>query len=472
MATITSVGTGSNIDLEGLIKQVVDAERTPAENRITLKETTLNANISALGSLKSALSDFQATLTKLKSSTFFNARTAVASDSTLISATATSSADAGAHTIEVLDMAKANKVASGNFAGASTVVGNGTLNISVGAKSFDVAITAGQNDTLAGIRDAINNAEGNTGVRASILTVSDGGSGTVSKLVLTSSNTGVSNAITVAVTGDGDTVDNDNAGLSQLISANLSEIDPAQDASITVDGFAVTSSSNQISGAIEGVTINVLKEDPNNVALSSTLTIGIDKSGVKAAVQDFVANYNALVTVFNTLTNYDATTQTRGLLSGDSSVSVMESRIRRIMTSVVSSAPEGLNSLADLGISTNRDGSIALDDTKLSSALSANFDSFDELFTGDNGIASRLDKLATELTGSGGVFSTRETSINEQLSKLDEQKDELNTRLTKLEARYRAQFSALDILVSQLNQTGSFLTQQLDATAQIINGKN
>ena len=468
---ISSVGTGSNLDLEGLLKQIVDAERKPAENRINLKETTLNANISALGSLKSALSDFQGALSKLKSSSFFNTRSAVASDTSLISATATSSADPGAYAIEVLDMAKAHKVASANFATASTTVGNGTLNITVGSSSFDVTITAGENDTLAGIRDAINNAQGNNGVRASILTVSNGMGGTASKLVLTASHSGAANTISVAVTGDGDAVDNDNAGLSQLISANLSQIDPAQDASITIDGFSATSSTNQFTNAIQGVTINVLKEDPNNVALPSSLTIATDKTGVKGAVQDFVANYNALVTIFNTLTNYDPSTQTRGLLSGDSSVGVVESRIRRVMNDIVSSAPEGLNSLADIGISTNRNGSIALNDADLSSALSANFDSFDELFTGDNGIASRLDKLATELTGSGGVFSARETSINEQLAKIADQKDALDARLTKLEARYRAQFSALDILVSQLNQTGSFLTQQLDATAQIINGK-
>lgn len=468
---ITSVGSGSNLDLESLLTDIIEAEKVPAENRINTKKTTLEANISALGSLKSTLSDFQASLQKLKSASFFNSRTAVAGDTSLISATGTDSAGVGAYAIEVLDMAKAHKVASANFAAASTV-GSGTLNITVGSSSFGVAINAGENDTLAGIRDAINAAPGNSGVVASILTVSDGLGGTASKLVLTSTNTGAAKAVSVAVTGDADGIDNDNAGLSQLISANLTQIDPAQDAKITIDGFEATSSTNQFTNAIEGVTINVLKEDPAGTALSSSLTIATDKTGVKTAIEEFVANYNGLITIFNTLTNYDASTQTRGLLSGDSSVSVMESSIRRIMTGAVSGAGEGLNTLADLGITTNRDGSIALDDAQLSSALSSNFDNFDDLFTGDNGIASRLDQLATQLMGSGGVFVTRETSINEQLARIEDQKDTLNARLEKLEARYRAQFSALDILVSQLNQTGTFLTQQLEATAQIINGKS
>lgn len=470
---ITSVGTGSNLNLESLLTDIIEAEKTPAENRINLRQTTIEANISALGSIKATLADFQASLTKLKSSTFFNARTAVAGDSTLISATATGSVDPGAYDIEVLSMAKAHKVASGNFATASTTVGAGTLNVTYGSTTFDVTITAGENDTLAGIRDAINNATGNTGVRASILTVSDGMGGTTSKLVMTSSKTGASNAISVAVTGDTDGVDNDNAGLSRLVSANLSQIDEAKDASITVDGFSATSSTNQFTSVVEGLTINVLKEgDPLDPPLASSLTVAVDKTGVKTAIEDFVANYNALTTIFNTLTNYDPSTQTRGLLSGDSSVNVMESRLRRVMKDVLSDATEGLSSLADIGISTNRNGSIALDDAELSKALSTNFDGFDELFTGDNGIATRLDKAITEMTGAGGVFATRETSMNEQLARIEDQKDALNTRLEKLEARYRAQFSALDILVAQLNQTGSFLTQQLEATAQIINGKS
>jgi flagellar hook-associated protein 2 len=469
---ITSVGTGSNLDLEGLITKIIDSEKTPANNRLNLKETKLNATISALGAIKSTLSEFQASLAKLKSASSFNARSAVVSDSSLISATASAGTDPGAYAIEVLAMARAHKVASADasdFASASTVVGSGTLNITVGSSSFGVNITEGSNDTLAGIRDAINNAPGNSGVRASILTVSDGPGVTASKLVLTSSSSGTNKAISVAVTDDGDDVVDDNAGLSQLISANLEEIDPAQDAKITIDGMEATSSTNQFSSSIEGVTINVLKEGPT--ALSSSLTIATDKSGVKTAIEGFVANYNALATIFNTLTNYDPSSQSRGLLSGDASVNVMESRLRRIMTSALGDATEGLNTLADIGITTNRNGSIALDDAKLSKALSSNYDGFGELFAGDNGIAKRLNTLVTELTGAGGVFSTRETSLHEQLVKIEDQRDTLNMRLEKLEARYRAQFSALDILVNQINQTGTFLTQQLDATAKMINGK-
>lgn len=471
---VTSVGTGSGLDLENLITKIVDSERTPTKNRLNLKQTTLEATISAMGSIKSTLTEFQASLTKLKSGALFSGRSVVSSDNTLFTATATSKAELGSYQIEVLSMAKANKLASANLAGAATPIGSGTLNISVGASSFNVDITAGTNDTLAGIRDAINNATNNAGVRASILTVSDGLGGTASKLVLTSSKSGAANTVTVAVTGDADGLDADNAGLSRLASANLTEIDAASDAKITIDGFEATSTTNQFTNAIDGVTINVLKTgtDPLADPLSGTLSLAVDKTGAKAAVEDFVANYNALSTIFNTLTNYDATAKTRGLLSGDASVNVMESRIRSIMTSTVGDAAEGLNNLAFLGITTNRNGSIALNDTKLSNALSTRFEDIEKLFSGDNGIATRLDKLATELTGSGGVFNTRETSMRDQLSAIEDQRDKLELRLTKIEARYRAQFSSLDILVGQLKSTGDFLTQQLTAAAAITNGKS
>lgn len=472
---ITSVGTGSGIDLEGLITQIVDAEREPTENRLDLKQTTIEARISALGSIRSTLTEFQASLAKLKSGSLFSGRTAVSGDDKLFTATATSSAGLGNYAIEVLDLAKANKLATtANFAGADTVVGNGTLNITVGTSSFDVAITAGTNDTLVGIRDAINNATNNAGVRASILTVSDGLGGTTRKLVLTANNSGAANTVSVAVTGDGDGIDNDAAGLSQLISANLTQIDPAQDARITIDGFEATSTTNQFSSAIEGVTLTVLKENPDPLAdpFAASLTVAVNKAGAKDAIEGFVANYNALITIFNTLTNYNPTDGSRGLLSGDASVNVMENRLRSIMNSTVAGAEEGLNSLAFLGISTNRNGSVSLDDTKLSAALSNRFDDLEKLFSGDNGIASRLDKLATELTGSGGVFSTREVAMREQLGKIDDQREKLFLRLEKIEARYRKQFSALDILVGQLNQTSDFLTQQLEAVSQIINRKS
>lgn len=465
---ITSVGVGSGLELEDLLTKIIDAERTPASNRIKLKEAQVTASISALGSLKSTLADFQSALTKLRNPDFFNAKSATSSDSTLFTATAQAGADLSSYAIEVIQMAKAHKVASANFANANATVGSGKLTIGVGSNSFDIDVAAG--DSVAKIRDTIN-AVPNSGVRASLLTVSDGNGGTATKLVLTATQGGTANAITVsAADDDGDNTDA--AGLSALVSGNLTEIDAAQNGIITIDGFEVTSSNNTFADAISGVSITILKE-PTDAAtpLTGRLTVGGDRSAGKAAVEGFVANYNALITVLNQLTNYDSSTQTRGLMSGDSSISAIESKIRQVLSESVSGGAAGMDNLAMLGISTNRDGSLKLDDTKLSAALKDRYTDVGTLFSGDNGVAGKLDKLITGYLAKDGLFASREESLQNQQRSIEDQKDKLEARLQKIEARYRSQFSALDILVGQLNQTGNFLQQQLDAAAKIGTSK-
>lgn len=468
---ITSVGTGSGLELESLLKQVLDAERAPAKTRLDLKKTTAEASISVLGTLKSTFADFQASLTKLKTASSFSGRTAVSGDNTLFTATAKGTAELSSYNIGVINLAKAHKLASANFTGTGTAVGGGTLTIGVGTNSFDVEISAGVNDSPAGIRDAINNAPGNAGVRASLLTVSDGNGGTATKLVLTAKQSGAANAITVSV-ADADGNNTDANGLSRLASANLSEVDAAQDALITIDGFEVRSATNVFTDAIEGVTITALKGAPDPTKPpEASLTVAADKTGLKTSIESFVANYNALITVFNQLTNYDPATKTRGLLSGDASMDAMEAQLKRVINGKVEGAATGLDQLSLLGIATNKDGSIKLDSDKLTATINTRFDDLSKLFSGDNGLASKLDKMVTGFLSSKGAIAHREQTLQDQLETVKDQQSALDLRLEKLEKRYRAQFSSLDILVQQLNQTGNFLGQQLEATAQIINGK-
>jgi flagellar hook-associated protein 2 len=474
MASISSLGAGSNLDLESLVTKIIDAEKKPATDRLNLKETTLNSQVSAIGALKSSLSTFQTAFASLKNASTFNTKTAVSSDTTLFTATSTSDAEVGGYTIEVLNLAKANKVASGNFGGPTATVGSGTLNIG-GSAPFSVNITAGVNDTLTGVRDAINNASGNTGVRASLLTVSDGVGGTNTKLVLTSTATGTNGQISVNVTDD-DGNNTDSAGLSRLFyvkgdaASQLSEVDPAQDAKITIDGFESTSTTNQFVDAIPGVTITALKGTPADATtpLSGTLTLANDKAGIKKAVEGFVAAFNEYQTIFNKLTDVDSTNNTRGLLTGDSSANVLESRIRNIFSSPVGTAAADFSSLSFLGIATNKDGSLKLDSTKLATALDTRLGDIGKIFTGSEGVAGKLDALVSDALSSDGLVSTRQKTLTDQLKKVDDQRSALDVRLTTLEARYRKQFAALDSLVAQLNSTGTFLTQQLDASAKIV----
>lgn len=484
MATIASLGVGSNLDLDTLLTNIVAAEKEAPQALITNRQNLATATISALGTLKSKLTAFQDAQTKLKSTTFFAGKTATSSNTDAFTVSAKSTADAGSYDISVINLAKANKIASGNFATTSTTVGNGTLAIGVGGTTFNVTVTAGVNDTLAGIRDSINNATTNAGVKASILTVSDGAGGTVSKLVLSANSTGATSQISVAVT-DSDGNNTDNTGLSQLYylksdaGSHFSEVSAAQDAKITVDGFEATSNTNQFTDVVTGVTITALKgaTDPLDVSTAQTGTLSItsDTTSIKTAITSFITTYNDLTKSINGLTtpSTDSTaTSNSGALSGDSSLISIRSQLKRVIADPVSGAPLDFNSLAFLGISTNQDGTLALDDAKVTDALSTRPDDVKTLFSGTDGVSGKLDTLITGMVGSGGVLQTRTDSLNTQLRQLSDQQSALNSRIDSLTARYRAQFTALDSLVSQLNSTGSFLTTQLDAAAKIITRKS
>jgi len=475
MASITSIGVGSGLDLENLVTQLIDAERAPTESRLDLRQAEAQASISAFGSLKGALSGFQTSLADLKDLTGFQGRATSVSDETLFSATATSQAAVSSYSINVLNLAQNHKLVSGDFASPSDIIGTGSLTLEVNGNAFSVDVGTG---SLTEVRDAINDAVDNTGVTASILTVDDGVGGTVSKLVFTASESGEDNEIKITVADD-DLGNDDNTGLSQLffeqgnVNSQLNEIDVAQNARITVDGFTVSSNTNIFSGAIEGVSITALKasEDPVNNPPDS-LSVSLDKTAVSAEVTKFVAGYNSLKAIFNQLTGFDVGTGTAGLLNGDSTVRTLEGQLRRILSNPVSGVSGTLDTLTELGITTDDSGQLTIDQSTLDSAIDNNFDAIGELFTGSEGIATRLDKLASDYLSSSGQIKVREDGLDAELDEIAEKRDDLAFRLSNLETRVRQQFAGLDILISQLNSTGSFLTEQLKNTSAIINGQS
>ena len=469
MATITAAGTGSGIDIENIITKLVEAESVPIQQRLALRETGIQAEISAFGSLKSALSDFRKTLTDLSSLQNLAARAATSSNPESFTVSATSSASVGSSQIEIVNLASAHKmVSSANFTGADAAVGAGTLNIAVGSESFDVTIVGGQNNTLAGIRDAINNSESNLGVTASILTVSDGMGGTVSKLVLSADDTGAANAITVSVSGDSDGNDTDNVGLSSFLNANMDQKGTAQDALIRVDGYDVTSSSNTFENVIQGVTLTAIEANPG---VNENLNVSIDKTAIKTNLTTFVENFNALAETIKFLTKYDPEANEAGLLTGDSTVRSIENQIRRMITGTVEGVDGAFNSLVSLGITTQRDGTLKLDSAKLDTALNNNFDDVAKLLAGDNGIAKKLDTTVNDFIKTGGLISNRNATYTKQLKDIDEQGERLKMRMTSLEERLRSQYAAMDSLVANLNSTGDFISRQMDSISQITSKK-
>jgi flagellar hook-associated protein 2 len=161
---------------------------------------------------------------------------------------------------------------------------------------------------------------------------------------------------------------------------------------------------------------------------------------------------------------------TSGLLSGETVIAGMETQIRRLLGATVESADSTLNNLALLGISTNRDGSIALDETALNNTIENNFSNIGTLMSGDDGVITRMDDLLGGFLDRGGLFATKEATLTTQLDDVADQRLNLELRLSVIEERYRSAFGKLDILVSRLNSTGNFLTQQLEAAAKISSG--
>jgi len=463
MPSISSPGIGSGLDINGLVTKLVAAERQPEDLRLANQEAGVQATLSGLGTLKSALADFDGALATLKDSATYAGRTASSSDTTLVTASATSGASAGTFTLAVSQLASAQKLTSAGFAATTTTVGTGTLTIQAGGGSFLVAVATGAG-SLSAIRDAINNAPDNSGVSATILTVDDGAGGSISKLVLTATQTGTGNTITVTASDD-DGNNTDAAGLSQLVydpagsgTTNLTEQTTAKDANFTIDGQAVTRNSNTVSDAISGVTLTLVA---TSTTATSEVSVSLDQSVVTSAVSSFVNSFNKLNTTLADLGHFDAATGSKGSLLGDSTLRGVAARIRAELATPVSSANSPFATLSAIGVSTQVDGSLLLDSTKLDAALASNFTGVGQFFSASDGVAVRLDASLQDFIESNGVIDSRNGSLNKTISRINDQRTALNRRSAAFEARMRAQFTAMDQLVSKLQSTGNFLVQAL-----------
>ena len=454
MATTGVVG-GSQLDVNGLVSQLVAAERKPLDDQVARAASKVTTQISATSALLGALSTFQGTLNGLKTTTAFSARTTASSDPTIVTASATTTAAPGRYDVEVVSLASAQQISSGAFvAGADSVVGNGSLTVSLGAASFSVNVD-GTNNTLAGIRNAINSATDNPGVTATIINAADG-----AHLVLTSIKSGAGSAIQVAQTGT----------LSQLEysttnQANYRELRPAQDASVIVAGYPATSATNVIEGVIEGVSINLVSAEPGT-------TVGIDvlfdKTAAKEKVNAFVNAYNTLRGMLTRLGGYDAASKTAGPMLGDPLLSGIDAEIRRTLSTPVEGAGETVQTLASIGIATQKDGTLKVDATKLESALNTNFDAVSRLFgTAETGVAAKLATQIEARLADGAGIDLRNESLQRQQRDLAKKTADIDTRMQILQKTYLKQFTTLDTLLSTLSSTSAFLTQQIESLSNL-----
>jgi flagellar hook-associated protein 2 len=447
---------GSVINVSSLVSQLVAATQAPREALINNQTQAVTAQISALGTLKSSLSTFQSALGSLDSPSAFDTETANSSDSTVFTATATSGAPVGTYAVSVTKLAQAQQLLSGELATTgSTTLGTGTLSLSLGSSSFSVTVDS-SNDTLNGIAAAINSANGNPGITATVLQGTDG-----AHLLLSSTQSGAANTIQVSETDAG-------TALAALTYPAPNPTVPgtdlhytvqtvAQDAQYSVAGVAASSATNTITTAISGVTLTLTGQSATNTTAS--LSVSTDTATIQSNISAFVSAYNTLAASFSSLGGFDSATSTAGPMMGNALLSGIENQVKSALYSIVNTGSSTYNSLASIGITTNSDGTLSLNSGTLSNAMSTNFSAVSALFSGSNGVATSLNTLLTQSLSGTGAVTTDSQSLISQENALTAQTTQLNNQMTALTASLTEQYSALNTLLSSLQTTSSYLTQ-------------
>ncbi|MDX2351357.1 flagellar filament capping protein FliD [Stutzerimonas xanthomarina] len=470
MAGVTGIGSG--IDIDGIVSSMVAAERAPKETQLANLEKKTTTQITAVGALKSAVSAFQTALESLNKPELFQARSATSSKTDLVGITASTTAGAGSYQVEVKSLASGSKVALAaisNTTEAPAAFASGTLSISLGVpgsppttESFSITVDE-SNNSLAGVRDAINASGNEMGVSATIVTDEEG-----SRLVLSSSKTGAGRDIRLSVPDEvaaetGQTALSSLAfdGAASSTGAGPRVLSSAESAELTIDGLRVLSETNKVEGAIEGVTLDLKAETADNEPL--TIGVVVDEAGVKKQVQSFVDAYNKLIGVINAQTKVAPVgggAPVTGALVGDATARTLLGTIRNELVNIQGDG--AIRALTDMGITTQKDGTLAIDSDKLDKTLAGSFEQLSGFFTGDTGLAARLDDKLKPYTETGGILEQRNKVMTETISGIDKQKEDLTRRIASLQERLYKQFNAMDLLVGQLSNTSSSLLASLD----------
>lgn len=461
MASISALGIGSGLDLNGLLDQLNSAERGKLAP-ITQQKKAVQARISAYGRMQSALASFRDAATKLADPAHFRQVSSTVSGSA-VTATSSTEAVAGRYDVVVTHLARAQSLASAGFDAADTDLGAGTLTIAHGqGQTLEIALTADKS-SLGDIRDAIN-AE-NAGVTASL--VNDGGTSPW-RLVLSTADTGTAAKVTAISFAH----DADDVALETKFAFDGATYDPdnppagavkqtvaAQDAAFTVNGLGIVSGSNTVEDAIQGVTLSLAEEG------TSTVTVSRNESGVKDGVDNFVKAYNTLNSTLRGLSSYDAESGAAGALLGDSTLRSAQTQLRRELAALDETGAVGM--LSDLGISVQLDGSLKVEGTELADLIAADPEALAVFFAGteddpSTGLAARIEARIAPMVDSDGLLERVADAQEEQVKSLDERYTRMEASIETTIARYREQFSQLDSMIASMNQTSGYLTQQFE----------
>ncbi|PAA34229.1 flagellar filament capping protein FliD [Pseudomonas fragi] len=446
MASSTITGVGSGFDTIGIVKALVDAEKAPKQSQITAQQKDTTIQLSAVGTVKASLESYRTAIAKLNSVSSFNGLTASSTDEKISKVTIDDKASSGKYALNVTQLATSSKITSKVFEGGASASVNSseqdqTLTISQSGDSYDVKIPAGA--TMQQTRDAINTQLQSKGISANVLTDANG-----SRLVIGSQTTGKGTDITIS--GDSELATGYSAGK------------PPVNAEYTIDDIAMESSSNTVTSAISGVTLELLDTK------ASTITVASNTDTLKTSVQSFVTAYNALLTSINTQTKVtatgDAATTTSGALTGDASMRQMVNGLRGEL--LQNSGTSSVGNLAQMGISTDqKTGLLTLDDTKWKAAVATPNGAIEiaKVFTGDTGLITRMTKATESYVGSSGLLATRATDLNTKLTDLTTQQADLDRRMDSMKTTLTAKYTAMDGLIAKINASSSSIMTTLNS---------
>jgi flagellar hook-associated protein 2 len=460
---LPGTGLGSGLQIGEIVTALVNADKSAKQTQITNLTKTNTLKISGVGSLKSALTAFQTALTNLgsKTNSAFAGFTATSGTPSILGATSDNTAVAGTYSVVVNNLATSSKVASASFAGGATsAILSGTLKISQNGTDYNVAIPA--NATLQSTRDAINTAQASNGISANIVTDSNG----ASRLVISSTKTGSGSDLKVSgITGlviDGTQPMGTNPPASSSGAVN----GVATDASLTIDGLAVTSKSNTVTGAVSGLTLNLASVSPGTPPAAATVTVATNTTGMQTSIQSFVDSYNTLMKTINTLSKAtqgaDGKLTVSAAFTGDSMPRSLISDIRSVLTAPGAGGP--LAVLSQLGVMTDRNtGNLAFDTAAFGKTMATNGMSgqIQQFFNGTdatNGLLARMGKAITPYVQTGGLLDQRNTGLQTLSKNLSDQQAALDLRVTNLTATLTAKYNAMDLLVGQMKATGNSIT--------------
>jgi flagellar hook-associated protein 2 len=475
MATISSPGLGSGLDVKSIVSQLVAIERKPIDS-LAVQKSTLEQKLSSFGLLQSYMVNIQDAAAALAKPGLWSQTTAKSSDSTAVSATSSGVAVNGSYSIEVGQIAQAQALATKPYTAVTDSVGTGTLRIELGGWSdgappfipksppsqVDIPIGVGE-DSLESVRAKINAA--NAGVSASIVRDSSG-----ARLVIRSTATGLENSMRIMAVPADPPAAPGGATLNDLVfdnpagSATMTQSLEPKNATAIVNGLPITSASNTLSTAVEGVTLTLSAATTKPI----TVTVGTDSDAMKKAMNDFAKAYNEINKYITEQTKYDPDKKVASPLQGDRSTLSLQSQLRS-MLGATGSASKEFGRMSDAGLELQADGSLKLNETKFTAALGKLPELSLALSKNDldnpsaSGFAVRIKALTVQMTSSAGPVSTRSQGLRDSISRNAKQQAVLETRVAQTQTRLERQYSALDTSLSNLSSLNSYITQQIAA---------